>query len=195
MIYPGKGSLLMNTLLGKIKKSKEKKWSILFRTKHPEGDRFRGVVTEIKRSFIVLREEYELDFDGIIIAPKKYLKGCRDTKHEAISNRILRYTGAIKKAKSPKWLNNCDNLPDVILQIKKRDIWPIIEIIFDFEGETISDFYLGRIVEIKNEGFMMQPYDSTGNWDELYYIEYKEIFKIQFEDQYSTIFNDYMRNK
>lgn len=178
----------------KYSKSKYHRWTLRFLTIDPDGNNVNGVVTDIKLRFIVLRELRGLDFDGVVILPKRVLKGYRDSKLEKCFNQIIRQNGNIKKAQSPRWLKRCNSLIDVIWQLRKRDIWPIVEILLDIEGKTESDFYLGQIMEIKRDAFWMRPYDASGNWEDEYWIELSEILKIEFYDQYSTSFNQYMRS-
>ena len=182
------------TLTKKYAKSKNKKWMVRFHTIHPDGDNYDGIVTNIKRNFIVIRETRELALDGIVVLPKKVLRGWRDSKFEASYNRILRYTGAIKKAKSPKWLEKCHSLSDVVRHLRMKNIWPMVEILFNKGRKKETDFFIGEIKEINDEGFWIRSYAATGKWEKEYPIEFKEIFKIEFDDPYSTIFNDYMRN-
>ena len=184
------------SLSKKYKKSKDKKWLLRFKTSHPEGDHYSGVVTDIKRTFIVLRELRELEFDGILVLPKKVLKGCRDSKYEACHNRILRHSGSINKAKSYDWnpLIDINTLYDVVQKIRRNNIWPSVEILFEIDGKLETDFYIGPIIKIERYGFWICPYDGAGKWEEEYFIEFKEIFKIEFDDQYSSTFNNYMRS-
>ena len=76
-------------LAEEYKKSLSEKWSIRLRTRHPDGDNYDGVVTQIKRGFVVLREERELDFDGIIILAKELSKAPATGN---MSARLMRYS-------------------------------------------------------------------------------------------------------
>jgi hypothetical protein len=98
------------SLIGKYRKSLNEKWCLRFKTWHPDGDNYDGIVTQIKSEFIVLREEKDFDFDGIIILPKKIIKGYRDGKNDQCCNENLRENGAIKKCHAPRWLNACETL-------------------------------------------------------------------------------------
>ena len=182
------------SLSKKYSKSRDLKWSLRFRTVHPDGDNYDGVVTHVKRSFIVLREMRNFDFDGVVILPKKVLKGYRDAKFEECCNRILRQNGNIKKARTPKWLDNCNSLVDILKQLHKRGIWPAIEILFQADDKADSDFYIGPITRIEENVFWIHHYDATGCWGDEYDIDISELFKIEFDDAYSNHFNSYMKN-
>ena len=57
----------------KYSKSMREQWSLRFKTKHPDGDNYDGVVTHVKPGFIVLREERDFEFDGLIVLPKRFI--------------------------------------------------------------------------------------------------------------------------
>lgn len=178
----------------KYKKSKELKWSLRFRTSHPDGDSCNGVVLHTGRNFIVIKEMIDLDFDGTVILPKKVLKGYRDGKFEKCHNRILGFNGNIKKARLPKWLNQCSSMPEIIRQLMKRQIWPSVEIVWEPEGKIKSDFFIGPITQIEDDRFWIHDYDGAGNWGYEWFIYFDEIFKIEFHGRYSTAFNKLMRS-
>jgi hypothetical protein len=119
---------------------------VRFRMRHPDGDNYDGVVAQIKPGFIVLSEERDFEFDGTLILAKKFIKGCRDGKHERCENEILRENSALRKCRSPRWLDRCETLFDVATQLMKRDIWPGVEIIFDKNTARISAAYAGGAI-------------------------------------------------
>jgi hypothetical protein len=82
----------------KYRKSLDEKWCLRLKTRNPDGDNYDGIVTQIKSTFIVLREETDFDFDGIIILPKKVIKGYRDCEYERCLNEILRENNILRKA-------------------------------------------------------------------------------------------------
>src|SRR5688572_20951196 len=95
----------------KYEKSLAETWCMRFKTKHPDGDNYDGIITHIKPSFIVMREEENFQLDGVIILPKRSIKGFRDGKFEQCCNEILRHNGALKKLPSVRWLNSCETIP------------------------------------------------------------------------------------
>jgi len=182
------------SLSRKYAKSKDEKWAVRFRTSHPDEETRDGVVTHIARSFIVLRETCDFDFDGVLVLPKRVVTGYRDGKCERCHNRILRFNGNIRKARTPRWLGSCNSVPEVLKQIKKRGIWPCIGIVFELDGKTETDFFIGRIVRFEDDRFWILDYDAAGNWGEEYDIEFREILSVGFNDRYSTEFNKYMKS-
>jgi len=181
------------SLILKYKKSLNEQWRMRFKTKHPDGDNFDGVITHIKPNFIVLREEEAFEFDGIIILSKKFIVGFRDGKYEQCANQILRENGAIKKLRVPRWLDSCETIPQALATMMRRDIWPGVEVIFN-EGHD-SAFYLGPITRIDDEQFSIKSYDAAGKWEKNYKLDYDEIFRIEFDSKYCNHFNAHMKSK
>ena len=77
------------SLAQKYSKSLAEQWLMRFKTKHPDGDNYDGVITHIKPAFVVLREEKDFELDGIIILPKRVIKGVRDGRYDRCCNQIL----------------------------------------------------------------------------------------------------------
>ena len=129
------------------------KWCVRFKTRHPDGDKVDGVVTHVKPSFIVLREEWDFEFDGVVVLPKKVITSCRDGKYDRCSNQILRRNGAMKKLHSPRWLESCETLPAIVAALMRRDIWPAVEILAN--QDTDSAFYIGPITSVDDDRFFL----------------------------------------
>lgn len=183
------------SLSKKYKKSKDMKWCMRFKTFHPEGDNFDGVVTNIQKNLIVLREAKDFDFDGVVILPKKILKGYRDGKFERCFNRVLCHNSNIKKVKSLRWLDNCTDLKQILYIIQKKNIWPVVEIIYKPNGKVETEFYIGKITRIEKKSFWIYDYSAAGKWQGEWEIGYDEIFKIEFDDDYSRHFNAFMQTR
>jgi hypothetical protein len=181
------------SLARKYKKSLDEQWCARFKTGHPGGDKYDGVVMQIKPDFIVLREEEAFEFDGVVILAKKFIRGFRDGKYERCANEILRENGAIKKLRVPRWLDSCEAIPQALAAMMRRDIWPAIEIIYNEGGD--SAFYLGVITGIEDEQFSIKSYDAAGKWEKNFVLSYEEIFKIEFDSRYCNHFNAHMKSK
>lgn len=148
------------------------------------------MVLLVKPTFIVLQEEQDFEFDGIVILPKKVIKGCRDNKFDKCANEIIRQNGAIKKLRLPKWLTACETIRQVLIELMERGIWPGIEHIAEDKSETA--FYIGPVDDVSEEGFYLYCYDAAGKWEKEYYLRYQGIFKIEINSKYCKSFNKYM---
>lgn len=183
------------SLSEKIVKSFKRKAVIRLKTRHPEGDRYDGLVIHIAQNFVVLAEEVDFCFDGIIVLPKRIISGYRDGKFERCTNRIMQHNGNIKKLKSPKWIEKCGSLAEILSALKAKDIWPNIETIYGYGRNLDTDFYIGQIVDVEDRCFRIRHYDAAGEWEGEVEIDYNDLFRIEFNDSYSVRFNEYMKAK
>jgi hypothetical protein len=93
------------------------------------------------------------------------------------------------------WLNRCESLVDVLRELQQRDIWPGIEIVWEDDEGPESAYYLGPVVYVEDELFGIHCYDGVGEWEEVYEIEFGDLFKISIDDSYTKHFNAYMREE
>jgi len=175
----------------KYSKSLKDKWVTRFITNHPDEDNYDGVVMSISKSFIVIKEAKDFEFDGTVILPKKTIRGYRDSKFEQCYNSILRKNGQFKNLKTPDWMTNCTSIRDIIHELMRHNVWPGIEVLLDEEKE--SAFYIGPIVETLKNSFSIKCYNAAGEWENVYRIDYKDIFRMEFDSKYCNYFNDYMK--
>lgn len=181
------------SLSTKFRKSLDRTWSLRLKTIHPKGDRFDGIVRKIARNFIVMREEEDFEFDGIVVLPKRVIRGVRDGRFERCCNRLLRENEIRNKLRIPAWLDACETLPDVIVALMEREIWPAVEIVYGRKRHNV--LYLGPITRTTDEGFFLYCYDADGTWEKEYEIDYADLFKIEFDSKYCNRFNAYMRKR
>lgn len=181
------------TLSKTYKKSIKKQWYIKFNTKHPDGDSYYGFVLKEAESFIVIASFSELEYDGITILTKKYIKSLRDGENEKCINEILRFNGQIKKVKNFKWLDKCETMECIIKELMRRDVWPTIEVVSsDLKNSAL---YLGPIVGHGHKSFGLFGYSGSGKWEKEYILSFSHIFKIDLDTSYAKHFNNYMRIK
>ncbi len=181
------------TIAQKYQKSKDGCLSLRFKTTHPDGDAYDGIVVGIKRRLIVLQEERDFELDGLMVFPKRVIKGYRDGGFERCCNKILRDNGQINRLRSPSWLALCNSIPQVLEELKHRDIWPAVETVFN-DGKD-SALYLGSIEYIEKDSFELLCYSSDGEWEGLYELDYDEIFGIGFNSKYCNYWNAFMKAK
>lgn len=181
------------SLAKKYQKSLTEKWCLRFKTSNPDGDNYDGVVMLNQRTFIVIQEMRGFEFDGVVLLPKKMIKGYRDAKFESCTNEIVRQNGAIKKLRIPAWLSSCETIPQVLIELMDRGIWPGIE---QLKNEnTLTAYYLGPITGTGDTGFWLTCYDAAGKWEKEYFLKYQNIFKIEINSKYCKHFNKYMKGQ
>lgn len=177
----------------KYKKSFTEQWRMRFETRHPDEDFYDGVIINIKPDFIVLREEEDFEFNGIIVLPKRFVKNVRDNKFDKCINEIIRFNGTINKLKPPKWLDACETIQQVFSTAKRRKIWLAAEILFNDDRK--SALYLGPITNVRNDGFSIKCYDAEGKWEKEYQLDFEEVLRLEFDSKYCNHFNAFMKFK
>ena len=176
----------------KLRSSMNEQRVVRFKTRHPDGDNYDGVIVHIGRTFVVLREVRDLEVNGIILLPKRVIRGVRDGKFEACQSRILRQFGGLKRIKVPAWLPRCQTITDVFANLKRRSVWPGIETLRD-DGSTA--FYLGPLKDVSVENVSIRCYDAAGQWEKTYHLPLQDVFRIEFDSKYCNLFNRYMQGK
>ena len=163
-----------------------------FNTKHPDGDSYHGVVLNNFRSYILIGEVLDFHFYCFKALPKKHIKSIRDNKYDKATTDILNFNNEVKKFKAPKWSKKCNNIEELLRTIKKKGIWPTIEVKYADEPERIY-FFIGPVTSIEEGEASILCYGADGKWKKEYYFDIKEIFSITWGDKYSETFNDYMK--
>ncbi len=172
-----------------LKKSLDGKWCIRISTKHPDGEAYDGVVLHLTKSIIVVHEFRDFVANGILVFPRKSVASIRDGDLELCENKILRRSGEIKSARRIAWLRNIDTIKDLLSGLSQRKIWPAVEELKDGE----SALFVGPISEIKSRSFTIHCYDAAGNWTDAQGVDYRDVFRVEFNSKYLNYFNDYMR--
>lgn len=181
------------SLATKYRKSIEQRWVIRLKTIHPAGSAFEGVVLHNGRNFVVLAEMDQLEFNGLVVLPKRVISGCRDGVFERVSNQIVRDNGALKRLKLPAWLGACNTLREVLGAVQRKGIWPAVEILY--HEDKYSALYLGPLTRISGTRLWQHCYDAAGEWEKEYaYTEY-EVFRIELQSRYCRHFNRYMKTR
>jgi hypothetical protein len=168
--------------------SQRKKWIIRIITKNPDGDNFDGIVLGNHEKFIVFQDFQDFEQRGIIFLPKKWIRGIRNGALEKSFNKICRFSRTLKLTKEKNKLLIRSSLKEVILQLKKNHIWPVVEMI----NKKSSSLYIGPITHVDDNLFKVYCYDATGKWEGNYKLEYRKLFKIEINGKYAHYFNKYM---
>ena len=176
----------------KFRQSMSEQRSMRFKTRHPDGDNYDGIVRHIGRAFIALREVRDFEVDGVIVLPKRAIRGFRDGKFEVCENEILRQSGTLKKLRVPPWLPRCETIADVFENLMRRSVWPGIETL-RVDGSTA--FYLGPLKDIAEDRVSIRCYDAAGKWEKTYDLPVQDVFRIEFDSRYCNLFNRYMQSK
>lgn len=172
-----------------LSESKNRKRLIRIRAKDPDKMNIDGIVLEDTRSFVTLLKVADFEPDGIVVVPKKWIKGIQDGEFEVCANEVIRFSGMLERGELFEWPSNLTSLADVFAYLKERDIWPAIEIVYNGD----SALYVGPITEISKRWLRVYCYDAIGQWEKEYEIEFAEIFRIEIESRYTRHFNAFMK--
>jgi hypothetical protein len=158
-------------------------------TRHIDGDKYDAIILKSNPSLVLLQILDEFQCNGILLLPTKHIKGLRFSKFEHLWDRVLLDCGELEKVKRLPWLIKIESPRDMLEECRRRKIWPIVET----QSKGASALYIGPITEIHDKGFNLFCYDAAGKWEKNYYLSYKDIFKIEIFDNYSTHFNRFMK--
>lgn len=172
-------------------KSLEQQWSMRFSTCHPNNDKYHGVITQTTKRFVALQCLSNFEWDGTVVFPKRSIIRARDGKFEACQNAILRQTGAMDHFAPIEWLASCETIQDVFIELKERDIWPGVELMYP--KNQGGGFYIGPITKVSKDSFSLWCYDAAGKWEKEYIRSFKNVFRVEIESRYISPFNAYMR--
>jgi hypothetical protein len=165
--------------------------AIRIRTKHPDGTVLAGFILRNARSFLVIQEVTSFELDGIIILPKRWLRGICNGKNERGLNSVLQNVMNVASVSIDSAYGKLDTVAEILAHLKAESIWPAIEVVYKRE----ASIYIGPITTVSEKAFKVYCYDAAGEWEKEYELEYSEIFKIEIDSKYVRHFNEYMKGK
>lgn len=177
----------------KLKHSLEMRWCICVKTREPARNAYDGIVTHLTREYVVLREESELEMDGIVVLPRREIRGVRNSKYERCTNAILRENGELDALSVPSWLDTCKTLHDIFSELHRSDTWPAVEVVY--RGRTRNALYLGPLTQVTKKFVTIRCYDAAGEWEDESRLAYDKIVRVEIESAYCRHFNAYMRGR
>ena len=173
-----------------LRKSLKKQYCLRLETSHPDKYSYDGIVSHIRPDYIVIHNECNFEFDGLVVIRRKSITKCSDRTYDT-HNKVLLHSGQLGKLKTPTWLDDCSTFQDIFAQLKRRRIWPAVEMV----EKKDSWFLIGPITHVEEKGSDIRCYDGQGKWEDVYPINYRYLHNITFGDSYSKHFNNYMRSK
>lgn len=149
-----------------------------------------GYIQLQSKKFILLQINNEFSLDGYAIILKRKLKAIRCNKYDKTSNKIHRAEGTLQKQyKVPDFIS-LENWEQLFSSLKDADLHVIIEC----EDQEEADFFIGPLQKTGKNSVSILNYDPTGQFDKKpSKISYKDITKVTFGDQYSTVFRKYLK--
>jgi hypothetical protein len=179
------------TILAKLKKSMREKYALSLRTSNPEDESYLGVVVRLTPEFVAVRVFHDFVADGIVVFALPVIVDAVDDGNIRCANRVLHHNGQIEKIRAPKWLDKCESLFDVCQVLKKREIWPAVEVM---EGQD-TWFLIGPLESVEPEGIVIRHYLADGKWDDSVPVALPFVTRIEFDSSYVKHFGNYMKSK
>lgn len=171
----------------KIDKAIDEKRIIRLEREHIDPNCINGV--PLLRSKNLLLIEYYNDFywDGYKVVRIGDVTGVYYNEEERFYERILKQEGIYKGLNIPE-LEGMYDWKYLFEKLKKLYQTVIIEC----EEYDIEDFYIGKVLEIKEKQLQFLYFDTMGRWRERpNEINYNEITSVSFADRYSAIYSKY----
>lgn len=173
--------------IDKIDKAIDEKRVIRFGREHIDPNCINGV--PLLRSENLLLIEYYNDFcqDGYKVVRIGDITGVYYNEEERFYEEILKQEGIYKGLSIPG-MEKIYNWKSLFEKLKKL----YQTIIIECEEYDIEDFYIGKILKIKEKCLQFLYFDTMGRWRESpNEINFNEITSVTFADRYSAIYSKY----
>ena len=160
-------------------------------TTNMEGDveHHRGYVVGTSRRLLVLQQVADFHLDGYLILRVKDITKVRIGKFERTQDRILTRLGVPDSVVLPAWLN-FDNWPSFFRSAQQADKCVAVESAL----LRVNVFALGEIQKVKKKALVLREFNATAKWRRKPRpFRYKHITTAWFDDEYGTVFHEYMR--
>ena len=157
---------------------------------------FNGEITSVVGFPICLTEEYILttvivDFrdEGYAILRTRDIVDVYSNESDFFNEQICISEGLQDMIKQ-EYVQEMESLDQILLQLKRYDGFICIQCEQQLEKCT---FYLGKIINIENDGINFKDVGMDGIWDdEIHKILYEEITQISYGDNYSKMYYKYV---
>ncbi len=181
--------MLKRKMIRDLKKYSKTRQLVRLITDHPDGDKYSGLMLACLPDMVLFRSESNFQLDGIIALPLKHLKSVHSGINETVYMKILTRAQGSKKPNTPVWITRVRNIPQLVAECQNRNHWPVVETLSKGSGAL----YIGPISDLDSSGFRIFAYSAEGTWEKNYWLSWKEVFKVEILDFYSTHFNRYMK--
>lgn len=173
----------------KLAFSRDHKHLVSFRLNHPEFDFYDGVVLHFNDEIVIFHDFYEMDFDGIRILPRRFIKKVRLGKTQKTFQKVMVMNDGLKALSQKRWIKRIDTLKTALKILKRKRIWPCLDVI---DEDQNTAFFLGPLTKVKKSSFKIFAYDAKGRWEKDYTLDIGEIFGLNLFSHYGSKFNRYM---
>ena len=156
-----------------------------------EEDYFIGIPVKRSRSLVAIHRLIDFHFDGYTCIRLKDVTDVRRSRSEVTQERILRSTGEIQNFDNPPWLR-IGSIKSLLLCLKERKICACVSsALFD-----VDVFAVGTVDALREGSVVLKSFDAHGDWIvPKHEIKYSDITEVTFEDEYSTVFHQFIASE
>lgn len=157
---------------------------------HPgTNEDLRGFILAKSASLLLVQETYEFMFNGYSIIRRADITSIRNGKFEKTSKHIFKSEGLLDSSFGLDAKINLKDWQTVFTDLKQLDFHAIV----NCENKEEADFLIGPLKRILSTQVSVQYYDPAGKLNSKPdKVNFSEISKVTFGDNYSTIFRKYL---
>lgn len=155
-----------------------------------DEDEYGGIPIRCSKSLLAFCDLHDFRFDGIRTVNLKYVTKIRRGQFEVVQQKILQSTGELKNFRNPDWLR-IGSWKSLLSCMKDRGLCACVA-----SGLLeVNVFVIGEIHTLKDDAVVLNSFDAHGKWHKpKREIKYSDITEVQFGDEYSVTFYNYVMN-
>ena len=150
-----------------------------------------GFIVAVGEDLVLVQAFHDFYPEGLVVLRVSDVTHTRSDEHERLWERMLEAEG-IRGAALIGKLPPLDDMRSLLSSFKDARENVIVEC--EDADEPISDFYIGRVLDVEPGVVVFANFDALGRWDpEPHRIELEEITNVQFETPYLKIFSKHVQ--
>ena len=163
---------------------------VLITRARPSEPSIGGFVVDVSSELVLLAQYDGFYLDGFGAFLVRDVLEVRSGEYERQWEKMLAGEG-LPTSFDKESLPSVADLPSLLTDLQRRGQNVIVEC--EDEDEDLEDFYIGRILEIREDHILFANFDALGQWDaEASEIFFDEITRVQLETPYGRIFSKYL---
>ncbi len=143
------------------------------------------------KKLILFKVLIDFHWDGYQIVRRKDIIKIRSGQYERCLQKILEKQNFMKS--SQKLRININNSKEVFLSLQKSRFKVVV---VEGEEKSVDEFLIGKIEKVDNEVVDIRGISPLATWDKRpTIVPYKDITRVAFGDEYSTVLVKYSDRK
>ncbi len=155
-----------------------------------DDDTYVGIPIRRSKSLLAIHQLNDFHFNGYRIVRLQDIVKIRRGKFEMTLQKIMKSTGEIEKHANPGWIR-LGTWQSLLACLKKKKTCICISSGFI----DVDVFAVGEVQTLNANSVILKSFDATGKWCKpKHNIKFSDITEVQFGDEYSTVFHQYVKN-